>query len=81
MEEAMAIKELRQDKEVYTHSVLWGAVVVLNKWDNINKTHGLLVQRDTYIPLTADLTKKPKSKLINKLRNIKSEGGLGDIPY
>ena len=36
---------------------------------------------DTYRPLTSDPTNKNKNKLINMLRNITEEGGLGDTTY
>ena len=45
----------------YTHSGQWGGMVVLNRQDYISKAKDLLVQKDTYRPLTADPTNKHKT--------------------
>ena len=55
--------------------------MVLERQDYINKAMDISVDRDTYQPLTADPANKHKNKLINMLRTIKAEGGLGDITY
>ena len=41
----------------------------------------LLAERYIYRPLTTDSTNKHKNNLINILRAIKAEGGLGDLTY
>ena len=56
-------------------------MVVLDKQDYTNTTQDHLAQRDTYRSLAADPMNNHKNKLINILRTIKAQGGLGEIPY
>ena len=53
-------------------------MVVLAKPEYIRKAEDLLGQSDM---LAADPTHKQKSKLINLLRTLNTEGGLGDNIY
>ena len=77
-----ASRKLRQDKDRVILIVDKGNFMVfLGGQDHSNKAMGLLVQRDKYRSLTADLTSKHKNKLINMLRNMKAERGWGDITY
>ena len=56
------------------------ALVVINKADYIKKAEELL-KEDTYKKIPEDPTVKQKNKLINILRNIKTEGGLSEEAY
>ena len=56
-------------------------MAVLDKQDYINKAKDLLAQRDTYRPLVAGPTNKSKYKLLNILKTIMGEGGIGDCNY
>ena len=51
----------------------------IEEQDYTNKTQELVAQRDTHRTIMADPTNKHKNKLINILRNIKAQGGLGDF--
>ena len=57
------------------------ALVVLDRQEYTNKAMDLLGDGDTYRPLTSDTTHKHKNNLINILRTIKAEGGLGIITH
>ena len=55
-DEAKSFKELRWDKDRLIFTIDKGvAMVVLDRQDNIRKVMDLLVDRNTYRPLTADL--------------------------
>ena len=56
------------------------ALVVINKADDIEKAEELL-KKETYKKIPEDPTVKQKNKLINILRNIKTEGGLSEEVY
>ena len=56
-------------------------MLVLDKQDYLNKTQDLLVDKDTYKPITGDPTSRYKNKLIQTLRTIKAQGGLSDSTY
>ena len=74
-EEARILKGMKQDKSrVILTADKWGEVMVLARQDHINKAQDLLVQMDTYIPLA-------QNKLINILRTIMVQEGLGNITY
>ena len=51
--------------------------MVIDKADYIKKAEELL-NKTTYKKIPEDLTSKQKNKLINILRNIKTEGGLSE---
>ena len=56
------------------------ALVVMNKADYISKSEELL-NTSTYKKIPEDPTNRQKSRLINILKNIKSEGGLNEESY
>ena len=56
-------------------------MVMLDKKEYINKSQAILVQRGTYRPLTAHPGSKYKKKLINMLRTVRAEEGLGKITF
>ena len=73
-------KEFRKDKDRIIITVNKGvAMVVLDRQDYIRKAKDLLAQRYTYRLLTPDPTNKQKNKLINILRIINAERGLGTL--
>ena len=53
-------------------------MIVQDKKDYIRKAEKLIGQNDTYTALVADPAKKQRNELINILKIIKLEGGLGD---
>ena len=63
---------LTADKEV--------ALVVMDKADYTKKAEELL-NKTTYKKISEDPTSRKKNKLINILKNIKTEGGLGEKAY
>ena len=65
-------------KSIVMHTVDKGAMTVLGKKENINKTLDLQAQKESYRPLTADPTNKQEIKLINTIRTTKAEGGIED---
>ena len=80
-EEFKALNELKKDQERIMLTADKGvALVVMNKTDYINKSEELL-NTNTYKKIPEDLTNKKKPRLINLLKNIKSEGGLSDERY
>ena len=57
-------------------------MVVLGKHEYTNKGTGLTCSREgVYRPITMNPNEKHKNKLINFLRTIKAQGGLGDNTY
>ena len=56
------------------------ALVVMNRTDYITKSEELL-NIGTYKKIPKDPTKRQKTRLINILKNIKSEGGLREESY
>ena len=55
-------------------------LVVIDKAEYIKKAEDLLKEK-TYKTITEDPTVKQKNRLINILRNIKTEGGLNEETY
>ena len=55
------------------------ALVVINKTDYIEAEE--LLNKETYKKIPEDPTVRQKNKLINILRNIKTEGGLSEEVY
>ena len=80
-EEIKALQELKKDKERIILTTDKGvALVVMNKADYITKSEELL-NTSTYKKIPEDPTNRHKARLINILKNIKSEGGLSEEIY
>ena len=80
-EEIKALHELKKDKDWIVLTTDKGvALVVMNKDDYISKSEELL-NTITYKKIPEDPTNRHKSRLINILKNIKSEGGLNEESY
>ena len=80
-EEFKALQELKRDKDRLILTADKGvALVVMNRADYIKKSEELL-NTDTYQKIPEDPTKKQKTRLINILKKIKSEGGLNEENY
>ena len=57
------------------------AIVIMNKEEYQEKAKALLEDQGTYKALKTDPTGRLKSKMINLLKKIKSEGGIDEILY
>ena len=80
-EEYKALQELKKDKERIILTADKGvALVIMNKNDYITKWEELLTT-STYKQIPEDPTNRHKARLINILKNIKSEGGLNEDSY
>ena len=80
-EEYKALNELKKDNNRLVLTADKGvALVVINKINYIEKAEELL-NKETYRKIPEDLTVRWKNKLINVLRNIKTEGGLSEEVY
>ena len=53
----------------------------MDKHDYISKAQDLLIDRDTYKPISGDPAARLKNKLVKNLSNIKTQGGLNDYNY
>ena len=81
-EEMKALKQLRLEKNQMVLTADKGvAVVVMNRHDYIKKARALLVDTNTYKPITSDPTTKLKNKLINIPKMIKGEGNIDENTY
>ena len=80
-EEYKELNELKKDNNRLILTADKGvALVVISKVDYIEKAEELL-NEETYKKIPEDPTVKQKNKLINILRNIKTEGGLSEEVY
>ena len=80
-EEFKALRELKMDSNRLILTTDKGvALVVIDKDEYIKKAEDLLKEK-TYKKIAEDPTVKQKNKLINTLRNIKTEGGLNEETY
>ena len=80
-EEFRALRELKMDNNRLILTTDKGvALVVIDKAEYIKKAEELLKEK-TYKEITEDPTVKQKNKLINILRNIKTEKGLNEETY
>ena len=80
-EEMKALKELKKDDTRMTLTTDKGvAVVVIGKEYYVKKAEDLLNQ-STYKLIPADPTSRQKTKHINLLKNIKTEGGINEETY
>ena len=81
-EEITAIKHLKADKERIILTADKGiALVVMDRSNYIKKANELLQDPNTYRTIPSDPTNKPKNKLINKLRKIKTDTRMDEITY
>ena len=81
-QEVQALVELKKDQSRVIFTVDKGvAIVIMDKEDYQEKAKALLKDQGTYKALKSDPTSKIKSKLINLLKKIKSEGGIDDTQY
>ena len=55
-------------------------MVIMDRWDYINKANTLLNQ-NTYRSIPWDPTNTIKNKLINILKRVKSQTGLSNLTY
>ena len=79
-EEFRALKELKEDKSRMILTTDKGfALVIMDKKDYIQKAE--LLNTNTYKKIAEDPTNKHKNRLVNILKNIKSEGGLSEETY
>ena len=81
-QEVQALAELKKDQSRVILTADKGvAIVILDKEDYIKKAKTLLEDQQTYRMLKSDPTNRMKTKLINLLKKIKSEGGINEIQY
>ena len=80
-EEFKALKELKEDKSRIILTTDKGvALVIMDKVEYKKKAKELL-NTETYNKIPEDPTNKKKNRLINILKNIKTEGGLNEETY
>ena len=80
-EELKALKELKEDKSRIILTTDKGvALVIMEKNEYIKKAEELL-STETYKKIPEDPTSKQKNRLINILKNIKTEGCLNEETY
>ena len=81
-QEIQALAELRKDQSRVILTADKGvAIVIMDKENYQEKAKALLEDQGTYKALKTDPTGRLKSKMINLLKKIKSEGGIDDILY
>ena len=81
-QEIQALAELRRDQDRVILTADKGvAIVIMDKEDYQHKAKALLEDQGTYKALKTDPTGRLKSKMINLLKKIKTEGGIDDILY
>ena len=81
-QEVQALDELKNDQSRVILTADKGiAIVIMDKEDYLKKAKALLEDQGTYKALKTDPTSKMKSKMINLLKKIKTEGGIDDILY
>ena len=81
-QEIQALADLRRDQDRVILTVDKGvAIVIMDKEDYQHKAKALLEDQGTYKALKTDPTGRLKSKMINLLKKIKTEGGIDDILY
>ena len=81
-QEIQVLAELKKDQERVILTVDKGvAIVIMDKKEYQEKAKALLEDQGTYQALKTDPTGRLKSKMINLLKKIKSEGGIDDILY
>ena len=81
-QEVQALAELKKDQSRVILTADKGvAMVVMDKEDYKKKAQTLLEDRGTYKIVKGDPTNRMKTKLINLIKKIKSEGGINDNQY
>ena len=76
-----ALRELKRDRDCIVLTANKGvAMVIMDRQDYINKANQLLNQ-STYRSITKDPTSSIKNKLINILKRVKNQTGLGSNTY
>ena len=80
--EIQALAELKKDQERVILTADKGvAIVIMDKKEYQDKAKVLLEDQGTYQVLKTDPTGRLKSRMINLLKKIKSEGGIDNILY
>ena len=80
-EEAKAIQELKRDPNKIILTANKGVSMVVMEKEEYKKKSEDLLKQPTYRELTSDPTSRYKNKLIQLLKNIKSEGGINNTIY
>ena len=81
-QEIQVLAELKRDQSRVILTADKGvAIVIMDKQDYQEKAKALLEDQGTYKALKTDPTGRLKSRMINLLKKIKSEGGIDDILY
>ena len=81
-QEVQVLAELKKDQSRVILTADKGvAIVIMDKEEYQEKAEALLEDQGTYKALKTDPTSRIKSKMINLLKKIKSEGGIDDIQY
>ena len=81
-QEVQALGDLKKDQSRVILTVDKGvAIVIMDKEEYQEKAKALLEDQGTCKALKTDPTSRIKSKMINLLKKIKSEGGIDDILY
>ena len=81
-QEIQVLAELKRDQlRVILTADKGVAIVIMDKQDYQEKAKALLEDQGTYKALKTDPTGRLKSRMINLLKKIKSEGGIDDILY
>ena len=81
-QEIQALAELKRDQlRVILTADKGVAIVIMDKEDYQDKAKALLEDQERYKALKTDPTGRTKSRMINLLKKIKSEGGIDDILY
>ena len=81
-QEVQVLAELKKEQSIVILTADKGvAIVIMDKEDYLKKAKTLLEDQGTYKALKTDPTSKMKSKMINLLKKIKTEGGIDDILY
>ena len=81
-QEVQVLAELKKDQSRVILTADKGvAIVIMDKEEYQKKAKALLEDQGTYKALKTDPTSRIKSKMINLLKKIKSEGGIDDILY
>ena len=77
----LALKELKRDRDCIVLTADKGvAMVIMDRWDYINKANSLLNQK-TYRSIPRDPTNSIKNKLISILKRVKNQTGLDSNTY